>query len=524
MTDEPSPAPSRPRSATTSRRRRRRRPRQRRAPATARRRRRDPARRSDGEPAGLGAVPASRSLAEWPAVDGRRRGRPRCAGRPPSRRRPHRRLVRRGRPRPHRRSSPVDGPRLRPGRHHRCTARSGSTCPATSARPSARSSRSSRASPTRPRSTPSSTRSSTSSSATRPTTSRRTPATSSRGSTASSRSASGPLPPAAALKERPSRIGDFRALRPALGQGSGRRPRPGSTQAAHQGRRDDDDRDLPAARPDRLRAERRASRSAYGDRSTARSPSLGDLASVKAAIDTNGAGAFANEPGPKAALAAADGDHVGFVYIGAPAAARLVERRSPSRWAATSGVGAAARRRRSADDDLAALVPEWAAYWLRFENDAIVMEATHPPPEPASARPRTAHRPSSSTSRRRVVAVGSPTTSARPSSRRSTCYRSDRASSRCVDQLDQAARPASAARRRRDRLDRRHGDRRRRRRRHAGGRPHRRADRRRRRAEAASPASSASSPSAAPSRASRQRRGLQRDDDHDRRPRRSRAS
>ena len=42
---------------------------------------------------------------------------------------------------------------------------------------------------------------------------------------------------------------------------------------------------------------------------------IGDLASVKAAIDTNGAGAFANEPGPKAAFAAADGDHLGFVYL-----------------------------------------------------------------------------------------------------------------------------------------------------------------------------------------------------------------
>ena len=42
---------------------------------------------------------------------------------------------------------------------------------------------------------------------------------------------------------------------------------------------------------------------------------IGDLASVKAAIDTNGAGAFADEPGPKAAFAAADGSHLGLVYM-----------------------------------------------------------------------------------------------------------------------------------------------------------------------------------------------------------------
>ncbi|OGO55245.1 MAG: hypothetical protein A2Z32_00125 [Chloroflexi bacterium RBG_16_69_14] len=36
---------------------------------------------------------------------------------------------------------------------------------------------------------------------------------------------------------------------------------------------------------------------------------LGDLVSVKAAVDTNGNSGFASEPGPKAALASADGDH-----------------------------------------------------------------------------------------------------------------------------------------------------------------------------------------------------------------------
>ena len=42
---------------------------------------------------------------------------------------------------------------------------------------------------------------------------------------------------------------------------------------------------------------------------------IGDLDSVKAAIDTKGGGAFAAQPGPKAAFGAADSDHLGFAYM-----------------------------------------------------------------------------------------------------------------------------------------------------------------------------------------------------------------
>ncbi len=35
-------------------------------------------------------------------------------------------------------------------------------------------------------------------------------------------------------------------------------------------------------------------------------------------------------------------------------------------------------------DSILNLVPEWTAYWLKFENDAVVMEATAPRPETAS--------------------------------------------------------------------------------------------------------------------------------------------
>ena len=41
----------------------------------------------------------------------------------------------------------------------------------------------------------------------------------------------------------------------------------------------------------------------------------GDIASVKAAIDTEGSSDFASEPGPKAALDSVDGDHVAFGYV-----------------------------------------------------------------------------------------------------------------------------------------------------------------------------------------------------------------
>src|SRR4051812_5817209 len=42
---------------------------------------------------------------------------------------------------------------------------------------------------------------------------------------------------------------------------------------------------------------------------------FGDIASVKAAIDTKGNGGFAKEPGPKTAIDSASGDHVGFLYV-----------------------------------------------------------------------------------------------------------------------------------------------------------------------------------------------------------------
>ena len=102
----------------------------------------------------------------------------------------------------------------------------------------------------------------------------------------------------------------------------------------------------------------------------------GDIASVKAAVDTKGAGGFANEPGPKAALAASTGDHVGFVYV----ALRPLFDWSNAPNKVTSGSGGSAL---TLSDTILKALPEWGAYALRFEGDAVVMEATAPKAETA---------------------------------------------------------------------------------------------------------------------------------------------
>ena len=105
----------------------------------------------------------------------------------------------------------------------------------------------------------------------------------------------------------------------------------------------------------------------------------GDIASVKAAIDTEGSSDFASEPGPKAALDSVDGDHVAFGYV---ALRPLLDWSNDLNKATSSALGGAAME--GISDSILNLVPEWTAYWLRFEDDAIVMEATAPRPETAS--------------------------------------------------------------------------------------------------------------------------------------------
>ena len=105
----------------------------------------------------------------------------------------------------------------------------------------------------------------------------------------------------------------------------------------------------------------------------------GDIASVKAAIDTNGSSGFASEPGPKAAIDSVDGDHVAFGYV---ALRPLLDWSNELNKATESAVGGMAME--GISDSILKVVPEWTAYWLRFENDALVMEATAPRPETAS--------------------------------------------------------------------------------------------------------------------------------------------
>jgi hypothetical protein len=101
----------------------------------------------------------------------------------------------------------------------------------------------------------------------------------------------------------------------------------------------------------------------------------GDLASVKAAVDTQGNGGFAKQPGPKAALDSMSDDHVGFAYV---ALHPLLDwSNDVAKSLGTSG-GANAT---SLYDTLDKALPDWAAYSLRFQSDAIVMEATSPVPE-----------------------------------------------------------------------------------------------------------------------------------------------
>lgn len=94
---------------------------------------------------------------------------------------------------------------------------------------------------------------------------------------------------------------------------------------------------------------------------------IGDLASVKAAVDTKGAGSFASTPDLKTALAATSGDHVGFIYL---AVRPLVE------W--SSQVGGATVLGVQPGGAMAGLVPDWAAFALRVEGDGLVMESLAP--------------------------------------------------------------------------------------------------------------------------------------------------
>ena len=110
---------------------------------------------------------------------------------------------------------------------------------------------------------------------------------------------------------------------------------------------------------------------------------IGDVGSVKAAVDTNGNSPFATQAGPNAALDATDADHVGFLYV---AVAPLLDWSSQLSQVngSTSSLGIDL-----SSGVLRGLVPDWAAFALRIEGDALVLES-------AVARPETAFGPTES--------------------------------------------------------------------------------------------------------------------------------
>jgi hypothetical protein len=105
----------------------------------------------------------------------------------------------------------------------------------------------------------------------------------------------------------------------------------------------------------------------------------GDIASVKAAVDSKGSSGFASEPGPKAALDSVKDDYVGFGYV---ALRPLLDWSNSLNKAQGSALGGVAME--GISDALLKTVPEWTAYWLRFEKDALVMEASAPRAESAT--------------------------------------------------------------------------------------------------------------------------------------------
>jgi len=99
---------------------------------------------------------------------------------------------------------------------------------------------------------------------------------------------------------------------------------------------------------------------------------MGDVASVKAAVDTQGKGPFAAQASPKAALDATDSSHVGFMYVDTAAVFD---------WLAE-----AAKTGGSSDLDfssgaLRGMLPDWTGIVLRVEGDAIVLEGASDRPE-----------------------------------------------------------------------------------------------------------------------------------------------
>ncbi len=95
---------------------------------------------------------------------------------------------------------------------------------------------------------------------------------------------------------------------------------------------------------------------------------VGDLASVKAAVDTDGTQSLASDPEFKAAVGSVSGDYIGFAYVDVQA---LVE----SMLDASDVIGADLP---VVTETVTELLPGWTAFQLRVESDAVRAVATNP--------------------------------------------------------------------------------------------------------------------------------------------------
>jgi Protein of unknown function (DUF3352) len=93
---------------------------------------------------------------------------------------------------------------------------------------------------------------------------------------------------------------------------------------------------------------------------------VGDVASVKAAVDTKGTSALAKGEAVSAAQAALTGDDVGFMFVDTKA---LLE--------ASTRISGSVASMPPLGDAVAALIPDWAAGRMRVEGDALRFDAVN---------------------------------------------------------------------------------------------------------------------------------------------------
>ncbi|MBA2701460.1 MAG: DUF3352 domain-containing protein [Chloroflexi bacterium] len=108
----------------------------------------------------------------------------------------------------------------------------------------------------------------------------------------------------------------------------------------------------------------------------------GDLASVKAAIDTKGASGLSQAPNFAAATAASSDDHIGFVYFDLRS---ILDRAMDFADSSAGGMSTPPM-----SQAMLAMIPDWMAFRLRVEADALVMDATTPD-VPTAPGPKTNH-------------------------------------------------------------------------------------------------------------------------------------